>query len=137
MPSGWNVYYIVFLSALLALGIPAGLGILSSLLSPRRKSRPAPHVTGPGQSFSDFKGKRMNVRFFLAANASLALITLILALIPCASMAHEGVLPGEALRGLIAVISIAGFALLGLLYSTRKGDLSWLKSFHSLPKDEG
>ena len=37
VPSGWDVYYVVFLSAILALGIPATLGLISLLVSPKRK----------------------------------------------------------------------------------------------------
>ena len=75
-------------------------------------------------------GQRINVRFFLAANAALILITLALMLLPCAttlqSENREGVV-----KGLISIITLAGFAALGLLYSVRKGDMGWLSSFQS------
>jgi NADH:ubiquinone oxidoreductase subunit 3 (subunit A) len=136
MPSGWDVYYIVFLSAFLALGIPAFLALVSYLVSPRIKGR----RQQPGDRFNavlaDSKepnrtalGQKINARFFLAANAALLLITLMLILIPCVGMLQPGTDHEGLLRGLTAIVSISCFAALGLLYSARKADLSWLKSF--------
>lgn len=146
MPSSWDVYYVVFLSAVLALGIPAILAAISYLVSPRRrlKSGVAPladkrsELASPeGSPFALTPvenrvalGRRINARFFLGVNASLVLITLVLALIPCAGMIQpREVSSGVLLKGLIAIITIALFAILGLLYSARKGDLSWITSY--------
>jgi hypothetical protein len=39
---------------------------------------------------------------------------------------------------LVAIVTIAGFAAIGLLYAARKGDLGWLRSFRATdPKPEG
>lgn len=136
MPSSWDVYYVVFLSALLALGVPAFLAAISFLVSPPRHrggadseagahSRPAGREPSPG---SAVLGSRINARFFLGVNASLLLISLALALIPCAGTLRSEVTDPVYARSLIAIISLASFAGLGLLYASRKGDLSWVGS---------
>jgi hypothetical protein len=132
MPSGWDVYYVVFLSAVLALAIPAGLGLVSILMSGRGK-RPGPSSATPVPPVRDESalGRRMNTRFFLSANAALALIALGLVVIPCAGTLQAGETRAEVLRGLVAIVSIAGFAAIGLLYAARKGDLDWLRSYRS------
>ncbi|MDR3607477.1 MAG: hypothetical protein P4M08_08860 [Oligoflexia bacterium] len=131
MPSGWAIYYIVFLSALIALGIPATLALISSLVSSKRgpASPPAP----PSR---DKLGQRINARFFLGMNATLTLTALVLILIPCAGVMRNA--NGDravALRALLAIVSISGLAGLGLLYSSRKGDLRWIHSFQR-PEDD-
>ena len=137
MPSGWDVYYIVFLSAFLALGIPAALAAVSYLVSPRIKGRKQQQLNDFNADLADSTqanqtvlGQKMNARFFLAANAALVLITLMLALIPCVGLLQPGTDHEGLLRGLIAIVTIAGFAALGLLYSARKSDLGWLKSYN-------
>jgi NADH:ubiquinone oxidoreductase subunit 3 (subunit A) len=136
MPSGWDVYYIVFLSALLALGIPAALAVVSYIVSPQIKGRKQRALKDFNTVLADATeinktalGQKMNARFFLAVNAALILITLMLALIPCVGMLQPGTDHEGLLHGLIAIVSIALFAALGLLYSARKSDLGWLKSF--------
>lgn len=138
MPSGWDVYYIVFLSAFLALGIPSVLALFSYLISPRVKGRRQKTMQGFNAVLADSTeqnktvlGQKMNARFFLAANAALVLITLMLSLVPCVGMLQPGTDHQGLLHGLIAIVTIAGFAALGLLYSARKTDLGWLKSFHN------
>lgn len=137
MPSGWDVYYIVFLSAFLALGIPATLAGFSYLVSPKIKGRKQKELKDFNADLADaaepnktVMGQKINARFFLAANAGLVLITLMLALIPCVGMLQPGTDRDGLLRGLIAIVTIAGFAALGLLYSARKSDLSWLQTFN-------
>ncbi len=131
MISSWESYYIVFLSALLSLGIPAGLAVISYVFFPRSSwKRGKLHRGHESKQNRMTMGQRINVRFFLAANAALILITLALMLLPCAttlqSENREGVV-----KGLISIITLAGFAALGLLYSVRKGDMGWLSSFQS------
>ncbi len=140
--AGWDVYYVVFLSSVLALGIPLAIGAMSQLM--RKSAKPSleidhrleamtkarPDLVGetaasPGALMA---GARMNVRFFLAANAALVLLTLSLILIPCVTALRE-----TASRGLLAIITIASLAGLGLLYCSRKGDLSWLKTYKREP----
>lgn len=148
MPSGWDVYYIVFLSASLALAIPASLAVVSYLVSPRVRGRKQRASSGAGPSTQSrsggsnsvladameanemLLGQKLNARFFLAANAALVLITLMLALIPCVGMLQPGTDHEELLRTLIAIVTLAGLAGLGLLYSARKSDLGWLKSYN-------
>jgi NADH:ubiquinone oxidoreductase subunit 3 (subunit A) len=137
MPSGWDVYYIVFLSAFLALAIPAALAGVSYLVSPKVKGRKQRELQDLNTVLVDATepnrtvlGQKMNARFFLAANAALILITLMLALIPCVGMLQPGTDSEGLIRGLIAIVTIASFAALGLLYSARKADLSWLRSYY-------
>ena len=71
----------------------------------------------------------INVRYFLAVNAGLALFALALELIPCViAQQHQQL----SLKALFAVVSISGFSILGLLYAVRKGDMSWLSGEKSL-----
>lgn len=135
MTSSWDSYYIVFLSAVLSLGIPATLAVISFVFFQRGKGKNKSKNSG-NNSFPLTKpnrtviGQRINVRFFLAANAALILITLALALVPCATTLQlenrEGLV-----KGLFALVTISGFAVLGLLYSVRKGDMGWLSSFQT------
>lgn len=127
MPSGWDAYYVVFLAAALALGIPLTLALLSRLLSP---ARPAPDVSGKGPSsyFGSSKlGVRINSRIFLGANVSILLLALALILIPFAVTIQSA----ACARGAAVMASLAVFAGLGLLYASRKGDLDWLRSYSS------
>jgi NADH:ubiquinone oxidoreductase subunit 3 (subunit A) len=145
--SGWDTYYIVFLSAILALAVPALMSALSWALD--LKGSPAPdknrefqekEATGLLERPHGTLDHRMNTRFFLAANAALVIITLALALVPCISTFAPNAVAGStgsSFKGLIAVVSVATLAALGLLYSARKGDLSWLKTFQSEDQMEG
>ncbi len=131
MASSWDSYYVVFLSAVFSLIIPLFLGALSFLLH-RRKNEvyvPAQNLVG-GRSNQTILGQKMNVRFFLAANAALILIALALELIPCVTTLQTENREG-LLKGVISIVTIAGFAVLGLLYSVRKGDMGWISSFRS------
>ncbi len=134
MPSSWDVYYVVFLSAGVALGIPASLAVISRLVSARPRSSQLPDKAsapaGSREGSHDQLGRRMNARFFLSVNAALVLITIMIALIPCAGMIRNaGGDSAQALRALLAIVTLSGLAGLGLLYSSRKGDLSWIRSF--------
>jgi NADH:ubiquinone oxidoreductase subunit 3 (subunit A) len=136
--SSWDSYYIVFLSAILSLGIPASLGIISYLFFQKRQKGQKRHQgRAGGQNIASHSrpnrtliGQKMNVRFFLAANAALILITLALELIPCVvtlqSQTQEGLV-----KGLVSIITLSAFAVLGLLYSVRKGDMGWVSTFQS------
>lgn len=127
MPSGWDVYYLIFLSALMALGIPSALAAIAWFISSPGTGRPRA-VVRPATTDPIAPGRRINARFFLATNAALILIGLILAFIPSAVTLQPNIPSPIVTRGLISIISIASFAALGLLYSARKGDLSWLSS---------
>jgi len=128
MANSWDSYYVVFLSAILSLGIPMSLAVLSFLLFRRsRPNVPKPVEVSKFSSHRSILGERINIRFFLASNAALVLIALALELIPCVVTLHSENREG-LLKGLIAIITIAGFALLGLLYAVRKGDMGWLST---------
>ena len=140
MPSGWDVYYIVFLSALIALGIPLFLAAVSYLVSPQSRGRKKRTTDSFGKQFNATLadathqnetrlGDKMNARFFLGVNAALILMTMMLLLVPCVGALQPGTDPEMLLRGCLALISVAFFAGVGLLYSSSKGDLSWLKSY--------
>jgi len=131
MASSWDSYYVVFLSAILSLCIPLllGGGSFLCLLRKGKKNRLVSGLHG-GRPNQTILGQRMNVRFFLAANAALVLITLALELIPCVTTLQTENREG-LIKGLISIITIAGFAVLGLLYSIRKGDMGWISTFHT------
>jgi hypothetical protein len=134
MPSSWDVYYVVFLSALLALGVPALLGLFSYLVSTERgKSFPASKPIREVVS-SDLLRRKINARFFLGINAALILMAIALILIPCTGMLQQFNDRDSFLKCLVAIVSLAAFCGLGLLYSSRKGDLSWVQSFQK-PKN--
>jgi len=138
MPSGWDVYYLVFLSAAMALLIPIGLGGISLLFFPsgglRKRRLPSADLEAArNPQGSDTVGNRVNVRFFLGVNAALVLIALVLGTIPIAAAIHANEDRHQLLLTLFALVSIGGLASLGLLYSVAKGDLSWLKSFQAGP----
>src|SRR5689334_8067892 len=125
MTSSWDSYYVVFLSAVLSLGIPASLAVISFVFFPNHHKikRPIKVQKGLNSKLNrTILGQRINVRFFLAANAALVLITLILALIPCATTLQTENREG-LITGLVSIVTIAGFAVLGLLYAVRKGDM--------------
>ena len=131
MPSSWDSYYVVFLSAILSLAIPGSLALISFLFFKKKKKRsPLLLETVGTQPNRTILGQRINVRFFIAANAALILIALAIALIPCAiTLQTEN--QEDLLKGLVSIVSLAGFTVLGLLYSVRKGDMGWLSSYHS------
>lgn len=131
MPSSWDVYYVIFLSAVLALGVPATLAVVSHLVSPRKmkkrlNARVLDELTETDESCL---GKKINARFFLGVNAALILLALAILLIPCAGVLRKSEGPLSILRALVAIVGTTSFAALGLLYSAKKGDLSWLGTF--------
>jgi NADH:ubiquinone oxidoreductase subunit 3 (subunit A) len=138
MPSGWGVYYLLCLSAALALAVPVGLAVFSMLLSRNKRSRMVSKQIGSeavikaAQETDSFQlGRRMNVRFFKGLNAALALIVLSLIIIPCAAALRPQV-DGDSLGfELLGIIFVVGLAALALLYAARKGDLAWLRAYHS------
>ena len=76
MPSGWDVYYLVFLAAAMALLIPLGLGGISLLFFPSGSSRKRRLPSADLEAVrnpegTDTVGNRVNVRFFLGVNLSL------------------------------------------------------------------
>ncbi|MFL5812046.1 MAG: hypothetical protein ACJ763_00595 [Bdellovibrionia bacterium] len=129
MPSSWDVYYVVFLSALLALGVPALLGLFSYLVSAERGKASAQKKPVQNAVTAELLRRKINARFFLGVNAALILMAIALILIPCTGMLQQATDRGTFLRCLIAIVSLATFCGLGLLYSSRKGDLSWVQSF--------
>lgn len=137
MPSSWDVYYVVFLSAFLALAVPALLALVSRAVrsgkrSPVETPSPIEHAEAPRNHL----GRRINARFFLGVNAALVLITLGLALIPCVGILQNPETVGGAGRTLVAIITLAGFAGMGLFYSATKGDLSWISSYRDAPEEK-
>jgi NADH:ubiquinone oxidoreductase subunit 3 (subunit A) len=138
MPSGWDVYYVVFLSALMALGIPAVLGLMTIIVS-RRDVRSRGDVKHATESLSGGEGhapitRRTNARFFLAANVAISLIALVLLLVPVVGTFQRGESSVVLLRGLMLVLSVGTFAALGLGYAASKRDLSWLRSHQCASK---
>lgn len=67
-------------------------------------------------------GNQINPRFFLGVNFSVIFVGMFLVVLPCIGVLH---LTGS----LVAILTLATLAVLGLLYSSKKGDLGWLESF--------
>jgi hypothetical protein len=137
MPSGWETYYIVFLAAALSLGIPLVLGALSFFFTPAKRVKSGIQIPSEVRSERSELSRRMNTRFFLGANASLILVSLALMLIPCLGYFREERQGGYFPASMWAIISISLFIALGLLYSARKNDLSWQKSFRERATKDG
>ena len=132
MPSGWEVYYLVCLSALLALLLPLILTLVSFVISSHRQavSQNVPDAILNASKKTDKKvlaGLRINTRFFLGANVALVLVTMALILVPCVGAFS----PDSGFRELLGIVTLVAFAAFALFYSARKGDLNWLRSFKS------
>ena len=134
MASGWSVYYVVFLSALMGLVFPVVLGLASALVSPKDR-RPYRNLKLSRPEVEP--QARINTRIFLGANVATLLIALTLVLIPCVAglggfIRREPVEdPAVPAALVVGILSIVAFLALGLLYATRKGDLGWLSSRRS------
>lgn len=145
MTSGWDVYYVLFLSASLALVLPLALALISFVMTGRRKKSVAP-TPDPFSVADDLSnateatkkiyikasaqvGRRINTRFFLGANAALVLVTFGLTFIPCVGMLQPDSGRTQALGALGIIFTLVLLSGLGLLYSARKGNLSWLDTF--------
>ena len=136
MPSGWDIYYVVFLSAALALGIPGVLALASNILRQRELKdrisadpglfRELPKLNARNETRL---GRRVNTRFFMSSNAALVLITTSLILIPCVGLLRPESDRSEVALSMTLILTLAAFATLGLLYAARKGDLNWLNTF--------
>jgi NADH:ubiquinone oxidoreductase subunit 3 (subunit A) len=129
MTSNWDSYYLVLLSALLSLSIPLFLAGISFVFSHRnqRKRSVSLQPAHPLEERPIILGQRIHIQFFLAANAAVVLITIVLLLIPCVTVLQSGK-QEFFLNGLLAIISISGFISIGLFYAVRKGDMGWLSS---------
>ena len=119
MNNSWDSYYVVFLSA-----------FISFLFFHKKQEKIPASQLEAIKLDRTILGQRINIRFFLATNAALLLITLALELIPCVTTLQSDNREGLG-KGLISIVTIAGFAVLGLLYSVRKGDMGWLSSFQT------
>lgn len=135
MPSGWDVYYVVFLSALLALGLPLVLRMISFFMA-RVSRRPAEVQLEEPQRAAVADGAippglRVNTRFFLGSNAALVLFTMMLALVPCVVVVKGGGVGVVVSRAVMGVVFLSSLASAGLIYAARKGDLNWLRSYRT------
>ncbi len=143
MASGWETYYVLFLSAVFSLTMPMVLWAISWALKYRVEQ--ARSIELPGSDLKVHRrpdtilGKKINTRFFLAATTAVVLVTLGLFLVPYAGILSPGkTLSGEhRIRGLIGVLSVVFFAALSLLYAVRKGDLDWLDTYPKRRKGGG
>lgn len=131
MPSGWERYYVLILSSLLALGIPLSLAVLSQIFSEPRHKKQQDQTKNMFVNL-DLKhtqlGKKINTRFFMGAIFAHLLIVLVLILIPCVA-----IISFYSAQG--AVVVVSALALLGVIYSVRKGDLAWLETLRKKEND--
>ncbi len=137
MASGWEVYYVVFLSAGLAISIPFVLTLLSGLFFSGKRKKEEKTIKNPikrQESKQENKNdtlfrKRLNIRFYLGLNASMILISLALMMVPFVGAFHPWFSNELRLGASFALISVSVFSFVGLLYSIKKGDLSWIETF--------
>lgn len=140
MSSAWGTYSVVFLGAGVFILIPLLLHLVSFLFS-----RFSPRYELQGDSAQSLKSDTLkipkdtciNVRFFSALNIALVLITLVLILVPLAATFHF-LVKGDQIffRGFSGVLFISTLLGVAVFYSTRKGDLSWLKTFRRVNERE-
>jgi NADH:ubiquinone oxidoreductase subunit 3 (subunit A) len=127
---GWNVYYLPFLAGLIMLVLPASLAIFAFVFKYRnRRERVGRFLKKIGFSEPIFKFSRhrVNIRFFLGFNVSVALVGLSLLLVPTAlELDSDGLLAEQVFAGLFLSLLLA----LSLFYAFRKGDLSWTSGYH-------
>jgi NADH:ubiquinone oxidoreductase subunit 3 (subunit A) len=130
VPSGWSVYYIVFVAGALSLAVPVLMTLFSFIVSgsSRRGFKPRTPGQRPSKPSDDENptaaGKRTNPRAFGGLNAALALIAMALLLLPCTIT-----LSANPILGLLCVLALSVMAVLALLYGIRKKDLDWLSSY--------
>ena len=129
MPSGWSVYYIVFVAGALSLAVPVLMTLFSFIASGSRPSFKRGVAGQQSTRSSDDEnptaaGKRTNPRAFGGLNAALALIAMALLLLPCTIT-----LSSNPILGLLCVLALSAMAVLALLYGIRKKDLDWLSSY--------
>ncbi len=134
MPSGWEIYYVILLSSALALGLPIILMIFSFVILPEKRKFRRDQV--PEKKIQEqplvrsVLGRRINVRFYLSANAALVLVSLTLGFVPCVGAIQKESERMDVLAAIASLCSLGIFSGVGLLYAVRKGDLSWLRSYH-------
>lgn len=132
-PTSGQTYFAFLASGWIGVALPALLGLFARGLRKRLKlaektvktlrSRPAAQVSA--------LGRRMNVRFYLAMNLSVALFAMIFLLTPLVSFLSGSPASGgsgwaQEVRVALAVFLISGICALVLFYAGKKGDLSWL-----------
>jgi NADH:ubiquinone oxidoreductase subunit 3 (subunit A) len=131
MASTLNAYLILLSAALIALALPAFLWLASRSLrhsgDSTERSRPLSQVSFPSDQTR--LGLKLNSRFFLATSAALLLIALGLLVIPVSVTLRADETREVVEKGLIAILSVALIAGLGLFYAEKKGDLNWMKTF--------
>lgn len=133
-PTSGQTYFAFLVSGLIAVALPSLLGVLARALRKRTKvvekatktsrSRPVAQVSA--------LGRRMNVRFYLAMNLSVALFAMVFLLTPLVSFLSGSVV--SEVRISLAVFLIAGLCTLVLFYAGKKGDLSWLSGTFKDPR---
>ncbi|MGK5089841.1 hypothetical protein WDW86_20000 [Bdellovibrionota bacterium FG-2] len=75
-------------------------------------------------------GRRINVRFYLSANAALIFVTLSFGFVPCVGAIQKESERMDVVAAIVSLCCLGVFSGVGLLYAIRKGDLSWLRSYH-------
>lgn len=126
MSSGWEVYYVIFLSGAFALIFPLVLSLVSRFFAPRS----VPRKPARSQKADPVQGRFLQTKFYLVFNASTLLLVMAFVLIPCVVTFQELLgEPGarELLQyGVFIILSVSILISIALLYAVRKGDLTWL-----------
>lgn len=128
----WHDFHLLFLAGVVSLIVPAIISLFARISLNRFP--PMGKATPTDDFFSSHP--KVNTRFFLAINSTLALIVLGLLLAPCVAMFRPMVSGGDramVLRGGVVIVGICGLLMGSLLYSSRKGDLSGVSSQKEAP----
>jgi len=138
----WSSYYLILISGLVALFLPV-IGrfiniilILNQRLPVEEEENKTKKKVEVAQSLAEC---RINSRFFLGLSVSSLFITIGIVLIPVVVILKQALRSDVGLLEnypVLALFSIVGFLLLAVLYSSRKGDLDWLRTYTKASKKE-
>ncbi len=114
----WETYYVVFFAGVFVIAGPIGFLLYSWTIRPK----------GVFQA-KEQRPLKINTRYFIAINISLLLIASAFLLVLCASALKFVDEKKIQTKGFFSVVFIAVTISIGLMYSARKGDLSWLWTY--------
>ncbi len=127
MASSWSVYYLIFLSGLLSLALPALLAMASRWVAPRKRAEDAPKP-----AYTVTRNGGFNTRFLIGANVAVSLMGFLLLLVPIVG-SWGGLAKERVVVAVACLLSVTLIAAVALLYASVKGDLGWIRTIDSKP----
>jgi hypothetical protein len=126
MSAGWEKYSALILSAFLPF-------IILILFWPLRQKINGPRALKPQQlPESGFRVEQTNARFYTLLNCASILGAFTLLMIPCVAAFRSLLVNGDresVLRVVAVLLVFTGLMALAVFYASRKGDLTWLRSY--------